>query len=160
MDVDPHEKHLAELNIARLRYPQGDPRAAEFFDNLDRVNGAAERMAGFAWRLKDEGGNATAFRISEDPMVIANLSVWETAQALEKFVFQTVHTGFYRKREAWFEKMATPSFVMWWVDAGHQPSLAEAADRLARLTAHGPSAEAFGWEQLASTQLWQSARCG
>ena len=51
--------HLAELNIARLRYPKGDPRADAFFDALDRVNATAERMTGFVWRLKDEGGNAT-----------------------------------------------------------------------------------------------------
>ena len=35
--------HLAELNIARLKYPFDDPRVAEFADNLDRVNGIAER---------------------------------------------------------------------------------------------------------------------
>jgi len=154
------ERHLAELNIARLRYAEGDPRAAEFFDNLDRVNGAGERMPGFVWRLKDENDNATSFRISEDPRVIANLTVWESAEALEKFVYQTVHTAFYRKREAWFEKMATPAFVMWWIEPGHRPSLEEAAERLAHLTANGPSDHAFGWEGLASAKLWQTARCG
>ena len=40
-------------------------------------------------------------------------------------------TGFYRKREAWFEKPATPHFVMWWVEKGHRPDLKEAAERLA-----------------------------
>ena len=158
MDKTTH--HLAELNIARLIYPQGDARAAGFFDNLDRINAMAERMPGFIWRLKDEGGNATAFRISDDPMVIANLTVWESAETLEKFVFQTAHAAIYRKREAWFEKMTTPSFVMWWVEPGHRPTLAEAADRLRQLTEAGPSAEVFGWEQLATSETWRAARCG
>jgi len=153
-------RHLAELNIGRLRYPQGDPRAAEFFDNLDRVNGMAERMPGFVWRLKDEGGNATALRINDDPFVISNLSVWETAEALGKFVFQTVHASFYRKRETWFEKMVSPSFVMWWVEPGHRPTLEEAAARLKLLSEHGPMPDAFGWEQLAAAQTWRSQRCG
>ena len=54
--------HLAELNIARLKYPFDDPRVAEFADNLDLVNGIAERSPGFVWRLQDETGNATDIR--------------------------------------------------------------------------------------------------
>jgi hypothetical protein len=152
--------HLAELNIAKLRFSEGDPRAAEFFENLARVNGLAERMSGFVWRLKDEGSdNATSFQINDDPMVISNLSVWENVESLEKFVFQTVHTGFYRKREAWFEKAAAPHFVMWWVEEGHRPDLKEAAERLAHLSEHGPSDFAFDWAQVPAAQLWREARC-
>jgi len=33
--------------------------------------------------------------------------------------------------------------VLWWVPAGHRPTVAEAKDRLARLRRHGPTAEAF-----------------
>jgi hypothetical protein len=152
--------HLAELNIARLRYERGDPRAAEFFDNLDRVNAMAERMPGFVWRLKDESGDATAFRLTDDPMLIANLSVWDRAEAFEAFVWQTVHAKFYRKREEWFERLSAPHLVMWWVEEGHRPTLAEAAERLARLSASGSTDFAFGWERLPSVKLWKSARCG
>ena len=153
--------HLAELNIAKLRYGKGDPRAAEFFDNLDRINGLGERMPGFIWRLKDDEGNATGFEVNEDPMVIANLTVWEGVEALEKFVWQTVHnTGFYRKRSEWFEKMDKPHFVMWWVEEGHLPDLKEAMGRLAHLTERGPSNLAFGWARTPGAQLWRNARCG
>ena len=68
--------HLAELNIARLKYPFDDPRVAEFADNLDRVNGIAERSEGFVWRLQDDGGDATDIRAFDDPLVIVNMSVW------------------------------------------------------------------------------------
>jgi heme-degrading monooxygenase HmoA len=151
--------HLAELNIARLRYPKGDPRAAEFFDNLDRVNAVAERMPGFVWRLKDEGGNATNLTYNNDPRVIANLSVWESAEALERYVFQTLHTVFYRKRELWFDKMSGPHMVFWRVEPGAQPTFAEAAERLARLAALGPSEAAFGWSEAKSADLWRTQRC-
>ena len=43
--------HIAELNIGRLLHPVGDPRIADFVDNLGRINAMAERMPGFVWRL-------------------------------------------------------------------------------------------------------------
>ena len=36
-------RHLAQLNIGRLRYPTDDPRVADFMNNLDLVNSLAER---------------------------------------------------------------------------------------------------------------------
>jgi heme-degrading monooxygenase HmoA len=153
--------HLAELNVGVLAHPKGSPEAAEFFDNLERVNGLAERMPGFVWRLKDDGGDATNFRLpGSDGEVAVNLSVWESAETLQAFVFRTVHAGFYRKRAAWFTKMATPHFVMWWVEEGHRPSLDEARGRLDLLARDGPSDRAFGWEELPDAQALRSQRCG
>lgn len=151
--------HLAELNIARLKYPLDDPRVADFADNLDRVNGIADKLPGFVWRLKDDGGNATAIRITDDPFVIVNLTVWDSVQALETFVFCTVHGQFYKRRAEWFEVMEKPAVVMWRVEAGHRPSLAEAAQRLKDLTDNGPSERAFGWAQLVDIERWRRQRC-
>ena len=114
--------HLAELNIGKFKYPTTDPRMAEFMDNLDRVNALAERSPGFVWRLKGDNNNATEFRIGDDMAV--NLSVWETPKALENYVFKTVHVQFYKKRAAWFDLMEKPHMVFWWVEEGHQPTLA------------------------------------
>jgi hypothetical protein len=153
--------HLAELNVGVLSHPKGSPEAAEFFDNLERVNGLAERMPGFVWRLKDEGGDATNFRLpGTHGEVAVNLSVWESAETLQAFVFRTVHAGFYRKRGNWFIKMATPHFVLWWVEDGHVPTLEEARERLDRLTREGPSEHAFGWEELPDAQALRAQRCG
>ncbi len=152
-------RHLAELNIAKPRYALDDPRIADFMNALDRVNAIAERSEGFVWRLKDEAGNATAIGGFDDPAIIPNLSVWESAEHLERFVWLTVHKQFYGRRGEWFESREAPHFVMWWVEAGHQPSLAEARERLEYLTAHGPSEHAFGWESLPNIKLWLSQRC-
>jgi hypothetical protein len=152
-------KHLVQLNIGRLRYPTDDPRMADFMNNLDLVNGLAERSAGFVWRLKDESNNATNIRPFDDPQMAVNLSVWESVEALERFVYQTIHKRFYGRREEWFDKMEGPHFVMWWVPAGHRPTVTEAKERLAHLAAHGPSDHAFGWENVAAAQLWKTARC-
>jgi Domain of unknown function (DUF3291) len=153
-------QHLAELNIGRLRYPTDDPRMADFMNNLDLINGLAERSSGFVWRLKDDGGNATNIRPFADPRMIANLSVWENVEALERYVWLTVHKRFYGRRQEWFDKMDGPHLTLWWVPVGHRPTVIEAKGRLEYLAAHGPSDHAFGWESVQSAQLWKTAQCG
>ncbi|MEO1265100.1 MAG: DUF3291 domain-containing protein [Pseudomonadota bacterium] len=152
-------KHLAQLNVGRLVAPPGDPRVAEFIDNLDRVNAAAERMEGFVWRLQTDAGNAIDLRFAGDPQTLMNVSVWESADALQAYVFQTIHAQLYRKRANWFQPMDKPHFVMWWIPAGHRPTIAEAAERLTDLQDNGPSERAFGWADLPNADIWRSARC-
>jgi hypothetical protein len=152
-------RHLAQLNIGRFHYRTDDPRMADFMNNLDLVNAVAERSKGFIWRLKDDSGNATNFRPFPDPNMAVNLSVWESVETLERFVWQTVHKRLYGRRSEWFEPLDAPHLVMWWVQGGHRPTLDEAKERLEHLTAHGPSDHAFGWESLPAAQLWKTARC-
>jgi Domain of unknown function (DUF3291) len=153
-------QHLAQLNIGRFRYPIDDPRMADFMNNLNLVNALAERSKGFVWRLQDESGNATAFRPFPDPNMAVNLSVWESVEALERFVWQTIHKRFYGRRPEWFDKSEGAHFVMWWVPAGHRPTLPEAKERLEYLAARGPSDYAFGWKSVPAAQLWKTAQCG
>ena len=135
--------HLAQLNIARARYTNDDPRFAEFMDALDEINALAEAAPGFVWRLQDEGGNATEIRIFDDDMLLVNLSVWEDVESLHAYVYRTDHTPFLRRRGEWFEKMEEPHLVMWWVPAGHIPSTDEAKERLERLRRDVSGPEAF-----------------
>ena len=150
-------RHLAQFNIARIRHPLDDPRMAEFVDNVLRVNRLAEQIDGFVWRLQDESGHAMGMQVYGDAALLPNLTVWENAQALERFVFQTVHGRFYKRREAWFAPLDLP-LVMWWVPAGHRPSMDEGVARLDHLKAHGPTDFAFGWESLGDAQVWKQQR--
>ena len=85
------DRHLAQLNIGRLRYETSDPRMADFVDNLARVNAIADRTQGFVWRLQDGSGNATDYRpYPDDPRMAINMSVWATVEAFETYVWQTV----------------------------------------------------------------------
>jgi hypothetical protein len=154
----PPGHYLAELNVARIRYEIDDPRMADFVNNLALVNGIAERSDGFIWRYIDESGNATETRPYADPRVIVNFSVWENVEALERFVWQTVHKRFYGRRDEWFAHFEGPSMVLWWVPMGHRPDVADAVARLEHLTQHGSSDHAFDWK-AASAQLWKTARC-
>ncbi|MCH2163862.1 MAG: DUF3291 domain-containing protein [Marinovum sp.] len=151
--------HLAEINIARLKHDQDDPRVAPFMNNLERVNGIAERSAGFVWRFIDETGNATDTRVDPDPRVIANVSVWANVAAFEHFVWNTLHRQFYANRDKWFEVMESMHFAMWWVAPGTEPTMDDAMARLEHLNAHGDSDHAFGWAHLRDAVRWREARC-
>jgi hypothetical protein len=159
MNMAQSVRHLAQFNIARIRYALDDPRMSEFTDNVARINGLAEQIEGFVWRLQDDSGNAMGMTVYDDPRVLPNLTVWENVQALERFVWQTLHHRFYLRRTEWFEPIKTP-LVLWWVPAGHRPSLDEGVARLDHLRAHGPSEHAFGWAELPEATLWKARRMG
>ena len=152
--------HLAQVNIGRVLGGPDDPRMADFYNNLARVNAMAERMPGFVWRLKDEGGDsAMMLHWPGDATMAVNMSVWEDGDALGRFVFQTAHKKIYARKEEFFEMPKENTVAMWWIDAGHIPTLDEAKERLEHLNAHGPSEFAFGWAELASAKQWQAKRC-
>lgn len=153
-------QHLAQVNIGRVLGGPEDPRMADFYANLGRINALAERMPGFVWRLKDDTGvGAIGLHWPGDPTMNVNLTVWESAETLGKFVFQTVHRNIYARKHEFFENPSRPTVCMWWIDAGHIPTLDEAKERLDHYIARGPSAFAFGWSNLPSARLWQEKRC-
>jgi hypothetical protein len=135
--------HLAQLNVARAIAPLDGPELAGFMAELDRINALAEAAPGFVWRLQGDSGNATDLSIGDDPRFIPNMSVWRSPEELFHFVYRTAHTQVMARRREWFEKMETMHQVLFWVPAGHLPTLEEAMDRLDHLDRHGPSATAF-----------------
>ena len=151
--------HLAEINVAKLAYPLEDPRIADFVDNLDRVNGIAERSEGFVWRFIGDTGQAIDARVFDDPDIIVNVSVWRDVEALERFVWGTLHRQFYQRRHEWFHVMRGMQFAMWRVPEGHEPSLEEAKARLEHYEQHGDTDHAFGWAHLPEAVRWRTMRC-
>ncbi len=135
--------HIAQLNIARARAPLEDPLLADFVAQLDAVNALAEASPGFVWRLKSDSGNATDIRAYDDPLMIVNMSVWESIEALFDFAYRTSHTKVMNRRKEWFESLPGPHLVLWWIPAGTIPTVEEAKRRLDHLAAHGPTATAF-----------------
>lgn len=138
--------HLAQINIGRLLHPVDDPRVAEFMEALDPINALAEDSPGFVWRLQDDSGNATAIRAFDDEQILPNLTVWESIETLKDYVFKSDHANFLRRRRQWFAPMDDlPVLTMWWVPAGHLPTLGEAEKRIDHLAEHGPTAHAFSF---------------
>ena len=135
--------HLAQVNIGRLRAPIEDPIMEGFRSQLDSINALADRAPGFVWRLQTEEGNATAIRPFADERMAINMSVWESFDALRDFVYRSAHVGPLRDRSQWFAPIEGPILALWWIPAGHVPTVDEAIERLRHLAARGPSPEAF-----------------
>jgi hypothetical protein len=149
--------HIAQINIARMIAPLDSPAMHDFVSNLDRINTLAESASGFVWRLKGDGNDATSLRPYEDERIIVNMSVWESIDALFQYAYYSDHTDFFRRRREWFEKLETPPVALWWIKAGHIPTVAEAKEKLSLLEKYGATALAFTFKQQFTVEQMQAA---
>jgi len=145
---------LAQLNIAKLQAPLDHPQLAEFVNNVDRINALAEASPGFVWRYISDPDTSPdeTIQVFQDPMLIVNLSVWETQEHLFKFTYQTDHVNIFRKRKQWFHKFEGSHMVCWYLKKGITPSLREAKDRLEYLEENGETPFAFTFKKAFSIQ--------
>ncbi|MEV6405212.1 DUF3291 domain-containing protein [Streptomyces bobili] len=134
---------LAQVNISRLKFPLDSPELKDFVDALDPVNADAEAADGYVWRLQSEEGNATDVPVFGDDWLIVNLTMWRDANALTAYMYQGRHREMLARRREWFDRVQEAMTALWWVPAGHRPTVAEAEARLLHLRAHGPTPYAF-----------------
>ncbi|WP_406414030.1 DUF3291 domain-containing protein [Streptomyces sp. NBC_01614] len=134
---------LAQVNIARLKAPLDSPQLKDFVDGLDPVNADADAADGFVWRLEGEAGDATDVSVFGDEWLIINMSVWRDTNALTAYMYQGRHREMLARRREWFEKVQEAMVTLWWVPAGHRPTVAEAESRLLHLRTNGPTPYAF-----------------
>jgi hypothetical protein len=138
---------LAQLNVARFKLPMDDPAMAGFVEALDPINAIADAAPGFVWRLQTEAGNAISIHAFEDPLMLVNMSVWESVEALAEYVYRSGHIEVLRRRREWAPRMVEAHMVLWWIPAGTIPTLDEAKERLEHLREHGPTRTAFSFKQ-------------
>ncbi|MBT2677077.1 DUF3291 domain-containing protein [Streptomyces sp. ISL-14] len=134
---------LAQVNITRLKAPLDSPQLKDFVDNLEPVNADADAADGFVWRLKGDSGDATDVSVFGDEWLIINLTMWRDTNALTAYMYQGRHREMLARRREWFEKVQEAMTALWWVPAGHRPTVAEAESRLLHLRTHGPTPYAF-----------------
>lgn len=115
---------LAQLNVGRILAPLDSPQLAGFVARLDEINALTDAAPGFVWRFQTEDGNATALRPFDDDRMLVNFSVWQSAEVM-------------RQRRQWFEQLDQPFTVLWWVPAGHRPTVQEAIERFEHLRRTG-----------------------
>ena len=139
--------HLAQINIARLIAPIDDPKIAEFVAQLEPINALADKAPGFVWRLQSESGNATDIAYFDDPFIIVNMSVWESIEPLRNFAYKSDHARVFRDRSKWFERMGKPHYCLWWIRAGHIPTVAEGRERLRHYQSNGATPYSFWFTQ-------------
>lgn len=137
--------HLAQVNVGRILAPIDSPQLAGFVAQLPEINALADRAPGFVWRMVDDGGaDATSLRPkNEDDLFLINCSVWESVEALRDYTYRSDHLRVLARRREWFERLSDHHHALWWVPAGHRPSVQEAMDRVALLRERGESPDAF-----------------
>ena len=139
--------HLAQFNVAKGRYPIDHPGMVEFVAQLLHINSLADETPGFVWRLKDESGsNMYIHPFEEDHLLMVTFSVWETLEDVFNFTYKGQHAATMKNRKSWFEHIEERYVVLWWIPAGHIPTLEEAKDHLAHIRQHGPTPYAFDFK--------------
>ena len=139
--------HLSQVNISRMIAPLSNPIMAEFVAQLDSINRLADKSPGFVWRLQTQEGDATNIRAYDDELILFNLSVWESIDALKQFVYRSQHGKVMRDRQKWFHKSEGINMALWWVSIGHIPTNGEANKRLKYLKDYGESGYAFSYRK-------------
>jgi hypothetical protein len=140
--------HLAQVNVSRLLAPLSSAQLAGFVRASGVVEAAGAAAPGFVWRTHLEvprGARTYAFAwdLADSAGLVVNLSVWESAEALDHFVHAGAHLEALRQRRSWFARHPEATTALWWVPEGHRPTMAEAEERLRHLRAEGPTAYAF-----------------
>ena len=138
--------HVAQCNVGRVLAPLDSAQLAGFVAALDPINRMADQAPGFVWRLQTEAGDATAIRAFDDDMLLVNMSVWESIEALAEFTYRTPHRDVMRRRRQWFQRLTDAYLVLWWIPADTLPTVADAKARLEKLRRDGPSPEAFTFQ--------------
>jgi len=103
------------------------------------------------FRLKLTRGPEWIATYEAPDRILFNLSVWTSVDALHAYTYRTAHAEVYAARKKWFADeravIGGHALAMWWVPGGTRPSVAEAKTRLDKITAEGPSADAFTFKQ-------------
>jgi heme-degrading monooxygenase HmoA len=140
---EPEHQHLAQFNVATIRYELDDLRMAGFVAALAPINALADRSQGFVWRLHDDTGNSTGIRPYPDKRSLVTLSVWENLEFFREFAYAGAHASTMAKRREWFEEIQKPYLVLWWIPRGCIPTVEEGVRRLELLRSGGPTPDAF-----------------
>lgn len=136
--------YIAEYDIARCKAPLDDPSMQEFVDNIDRVFALAESCPGFIWRHRPLDSEVSGLLIDDDPLKVENLSVWESLDALQNFLYHTFHVNYLKRGREWFDKLPVANVAIWHVEVGKNPAPEEGRKRLKHLQQNGESEFAFG----------------
>jgi hypothetical protein len=120
---------------------------ADFMAALDPINAIADGAPGFVWRLQTDEGNATAIHAFHDPLMLVNMSVWESVEALAGYVYSSPHLAIMRRRREWTTRLVEQHLCLWWIPAGSLPTIEEGKDRLEHLREHGPTPCAFTFKK-------------
>lgn len=132
------------------------PALATMFGRIAEMNQLAEESPGFVWRFRSpcDTSYLEPFRGYFEPFIperiFFNMSVWRSVESLRDYVYKTRHVEMYRRREEWMEPISKPGLVLWWIEEGEFPTVAEARQRFDQLNTSGPTKKAFTFRKVFS----------
>ena len=124
---------------------------AERFGEMNRL---AESSKGFIWKFEGEVSGEdskiwqTYLGVSDMHRLFYNMSIWESVEDLKGYAYQTAHVQMLKRKEDWMDHFEKTQLALWWVPAGHRPSVSESFERLMALERDGASAFAFNFKNL------------
>lgn len=149
------EYHLAQANIARMRGEASALVMQGLVSRIGEMNQLAEKSPGFVWRLPGSEATSEALAVFKDycvpfepDRIFYNLSVWNSVEDLRQYTHKTVHSEMMRGKQNWLEQFDRAHLAMWWIPAGHKPTIAESEERLRRVSEMGESEFAFTFKRL------------
>jgi hypothetical protein len=144
------EFHLAQVNIAWMHGAIDEPVMFGLASRVDEMYLLAERSKGFVWRLpgaESTAGDLEPFEADfpgfRRDRLFYNMSVWESLEDLRDYTFASAHAEMLNDRYQWIDRIEDASVALWWIPAGHRPSIAESAERLRSVQLRGPTPYAF-----------------
>jgi heme-degrading monooxygenase HmoA len=141
---------LAQANVAYGLVPTDDPRLADYLARLDEMNSLADQSPGFVWRYLTDSRDPTQ-REFDDPLVLFNMSVWTSIDALHAYTYRTAHAEVYAARRRWFADVNAVvgghAFAMWWIPEGTLPTVDDAKHKMKQILEMGPTPDAFSFKK-------------
>lgn len=140
-------KYIAHVNIGYWRPEIGEHEYFRFSELGRSISLDAANNPHLKWQFGTQFyQDPNVMRVFNEPRMILNLSVWNSLEALQEFVYRKYHHQAISRKSEWFEPLTVASYVLWWVDENSMPTLEDAKYRLEYFNEHGANSEAFNFD--------------
>ena len=137
---------LFQFNIAKMREPYDHPMWNQWKKLVPVIHEQVKAAHGFMGHYDGtETGPGYIMPYKHDPLILGNLSAWESPEQLKEFTFSEPHATLLRWRRDWFEPTPKPYNVLYWDDKIH---LSKAVYKLRKLRWYGADNEVFTWKEM------------
>lgn len=134
----------------------GHPQVQGFWDRVDSIFKAAERIPGFIQLVDAKAGREPPYSHFFHPDLhkayANNLSLWASLEPVFAFAYFGRHGEAFTHRNEWIEKPDFPNYVAWWVADDHIPTWIEAYEMQKYLHEHGATPRAFSFKKAFDAQ--------
>lgn len=148
--------HLALYTFGIFKKPAADPANDGFQLRNDPLLKRVDQSPGIIARsgyANEAGPESWGIQVyprfyteQGDGFSPSTLSVWRDLESVFAFTYFGLHAEALAHGREWFKRPEWPPYVLWWINAGEQPTWVEAVLRHEYLHDHRPSAFAFNFK--------------